>query len=414
MTATTNQQLYDQRMQRVMDNVALKETDRVPYICLSSLFARKMTGITCKDMMYDIDKSIDATRRMVDLLEPDVVSLFFFTMGQAMQDMDYRQMKWPGGGGVNEDATFQYLDREYMAASEYDEYLFDPTGFTIRKYLPRVAGVFEGLAELPEFASLIEFMNIFGMVGFANPKLQESLQTLAKVGADLAVILGKVGGFVGEIADAGYPFIGGGFTKNPFDHIVDGMRGSKGGMLDMFRHKDKLMAAVDKAGVLILRGVEESCKMNHSPFVFLPMHWGLDGFMSLEQFKTFYWPPLRKNLLWLIERNLIPIVLWEGKCDRRLETIADIPRGKAVYWFEQTDIFRAKEVLGDTVCLRGNVPASMLVTGTPDDVDEYCKKLITKVGKGGGFLLDGSLGIPDEAKIENVVAMAKSVKKYTP
>jgi uroporphyrinogen-III decarboxylase len=274
--------------------------------------------------------------------------------------------------------------------------------------------VFEGLAELPEFASLIEFMNIFGMVGFANPKLQESLRTLAKVGADLAVILGKVGGFVGEIADAGYPFIGGGFTKNPFDHIVDGMRGSKGGMLDMFRHKDKLMAAVDKAGVLILRGVEESCKMNHSPFVFLPMHWGLDGFMSLEQFKTFYWPPLRKNLLWLIERNLIPIVLWEGKCDRRLETIADIPRGKAVYWFEQTDIFRAKEVLGDTVCLRGNVPASMLVTGTPDDVDEYCKKLITKVGKGGGFLLDGSLGIPDEAKIENVVAMAKSVKKYTP
>ncbi len=414
MTATGNQHLYDQRMQRFMDNVALKQSDRVPYILISSFFARKMTGITCKDMMYDIDKSLDATRRMVDLLEPDVLSLFFFTMGQAMQDMGYRQMKWPGDGKLDDDVTFQYLDQEYMSADEYDEYLFDPTGFTIRKYMPRLAGAFEGLAALPDFASLIEFMNIFGMVGFANPKLQESLRILSKVGADMATIFGKVGGFVGEMAGAGYPFVGGGFTKNPFDHIVDGMRGSKGGMLDMFRHKDKMMAAVDKAGTLILRGVVESCQMNHSPFVFLPMHWGLDGFMSLQQFKTFYWPPLRKNLLWLIERDLIPIVLWEGKCDSRLETIGDIPRGKAIYWFEQTDIFRAKDVLGDTVCLRGNVPASMLCTGTPDDVDEYCKKLITKVGKGGGFILDGALGVPDEAKVENVVAMAKSVKKYAP
>jgi uroporphyrinogen-III decarboxylase len=396
-----------------MDNVALKQTDRVPYICVSHFFARKMTGITCKDMMYDIDKLLDATRRMVNLLEPDVLSLFFYAIGQAMQDMGYRQMKWPGGGDVSEDATFQYLDHELMAASEYDEYLFDPTGFTIRKYMPRVADVFQGLAGLPEFASQIEFMNIFGMARFANPKLQESLQTLAKVGADMAALQVKVDAFVGEMAGAGYPFINGGLTKNPFDHIVDGMRGSKGGILDMYRNKDKLMAAVDKAGVLILRGVVESCQTNHSPFVLLPMHWGLDGFMSLEQFKTFYWPPLRKNLLWLIERNLIPIVMWEGKCDSRLETIADIPRGKAVYWFEQSDIFRAKDVLGEIVCLRGNVPASMLCTGTPDDVDEYCKKLITKVGKGGGYILDTAGGIPDEAKVENVVAMAKSVKKYT-
>ena len=49
--------------------------------------------------------------------------------------------------------------------------------------------------------------------------------------------------------------------------------------------------------------------------------------------------------------------LWEGDCTSRLETIADIPRGKAIYWFERTDLVRAKEVLGDVVCLRGNVPS---------------------------------------------------------
>jgi len=59
-----------------------------------------------------------------------------------------------------------------------------------------------------------------------------------------------------------------------------------------------------------------------------------------------------------------------------------------------------------------SVPPSLLNTGTPDDVDAYCKNLITKVGKGGGLVLNGGIGIPDEAKTDNVVAMARSVHKY--
>ena len=46
------------------------------------------------------------------------------------------------------------------------------------------------------------------------------------------------------------------------------------------------------------------------------------------------------------------------------------------------------------------------------NVKEYCKKLIDVVGKGGGFILDGGIGIPDEAGPENVQAMADIVKTY--
>jgi len=106
------------------------------------------------------------------------------------------------------------------------------------------------------------------------------------------------------------------------------------------------------------------------------------------------------------------LVLWEGDCTSRLEIIKDIPKGKAIYWFEQTDIFRAKEVLCDTVCIRGNVPATLLCVGRPEDIEEYCKKLIRVVGKGGGFILDGAIGIPDEARLENVKAMANTTREY--
>lgn len=146
--------------------------------------------------------------------------------------------------------------------------------------------------------------------------------------------------------------------------------------------------------------------------IFIPLHWGLDGFMSLQQFKTFYWPQLRQLLMALIENGIVPFVLWEGDCTSRLETIADIPAGKVMYAFERTDIFRAKEVLGDVACIRGNVPSSLLNTGTPDDVTACCRRLIEVVGKNGGFILDGSNGIPDGARTENVFAMFRSVHEF--
>ena len=72
----------------------------------------------------------------------------------------------------------------------------------------------------------------------------------------------------------------------------------------------------------------------------------------------------------------------------------------------------AKDVLGDTVCLRGNVLPSLLNTGTPEEVDAYCKDLIEYVGKDGGFILDGAASLTDEAPLENVLAMVQSVRKY--
>jgi uroporphyrinogen-III decarboxylase len=82
-----------------------------------------------------------------------------------------------------------------------------------------------------------------------------------------------------------------------------------------------------------------------------------------------------------------------------------------VYYFERTDIFRAKDGLGDVVCIRGNVPLSILNSGTVDDIKAYCKKLIDKVGKGGGFIMDCSTEAAD-AKPENLKAMFDFTKTY--
>lgn len=62
----------------------------------------------------------------------------------------------------------------------------------------------------------------------------------------------------------------------------------------------------------------------------------------------------------------------------------------------------------------GDVPAALLKLGEPDEVDEYCRRLITEVGSDGGFILSSGCTVPIDAKPENVSAMLQSVKRYRP
>jgi hypothetical protein len=36
--------------------------------------------------------------------------------------------------------------------------------------------------------------------------------------------------------------------------------------------------------------------------------------------------------------------------------------------FDQTDLFHAKTVIGDTICLTGNMPVALLHVGTKDEI----------------------------------------------
>ena len=76
------------------------------------------------------------------------------------------------------------------------------------------------------------------------------------------------------------------------------------------------------------------------------------------------------------------MVMVEAGYTSRLDIIKDVPEGKIIYWFEDTDMKKAKEVLAGKVCIQGNVPMSVLVAGSPEDVRACCKNLIDTVGKG--------------------------------
>jgi hypothetical protein len=408
------QEAYKKRAKRVADVIQLKVPDRVPIVPSFGMFPALDNGFTCEEVMFDYDKAHEAWMNTLVDFEPDLCrpSSYPFS-GAVFEALDYKLLKLPGRG-IPADHVFQFVEKEYVAAEEfYDAFMDDPADFMLRTYLPRVCGALEPLKMLPSFNSWFAYyLGIIGNVSFFGmPEIVGVLEALQKAGAEALKWRAHLAEEGQEMASMGFPDFLGGHSAAPFDIIGDWFRGTRGVMLDMYRYPEKLLAAMERlVPIQIGMGVNLSKRMG-KPVVMLMLHKGADGFMSKEQYKTFYWPTLRKVMMGIIDAGFVPMPLFEGEYTSRLEIIKDIPKGKAIYWFEKVDIHKAKEILGDTVCFRGNVPCSLLYAGTAQQVRDYVKELIDVVGKGGGLMVDCDIWF-DEAKHENVKAMVDVTKEY--
>ena len=410
----TPEESFNERTKRVEDAVQLKVPDRVPVAPTFGFFYAKYAGITPEEAYYDYDKWTMAVRKTVMDFEPDMVNnprLVILAPGPMLDMVDFKQIKWPGHG-ISGNHSFQFVEGEYMKAEEYDAFLDDPSDFIVRTYLPRIYGVLEPLKMLPPLRSMMAgYVTAHLISALARPEIAGAIDTLARAGAESLKWRTTVDSLEKELTRMGFPLSSHSAAAAPFDVIADYLRGTRGAMLDMYRRPDKLIKAAEKVLPMQLEAGAFIARRSGNPRVFIPLHKGAEGFMSLEQFKTFFWPTLRQLIVGLIDEGFTPWLLVEADYTSRLEIMADIPKGKAIYHFEKTDIFRAKEILRDTVCIRGGVPNSLLWTGTPEDVRDYCQRLIDVVGKGGGYIMDAGALI-DEAKPENVKAMIDFTKEY--
>lgn len=401
---------YKSRVTRITDAVRLKKTpDRVPVIPRIYSFVAAYSGYTEKDMWYDVDKAIDAATRCTLELQFDVMIPVGMPMGKVNEILDEKQRKW-AGHGLPDDAGVQFVEDEYMKADEYDAFILDESDFRWHTYLPRVWGIAAPFTQLGQ-------MSAPSVAAFGLPEVQEAFQKLMKAGEEMRRWEGKVSEANQKLITAGFPdfrmanFLGGA----PFDRLGDNLRGQRGISLDMYRQPDKLLEALDvmtRKKVLQIHQSSEKAKLGACPIIGQPLHKGADSFMSDEQFRTFYWPQLREINMALIEEGFIPQFRAQGGYNSRLDVIRDLPEGKVIWLFDTTDMQKAKDVLGDIACIQGNVPLSLINTGTPEETAAYSRHLIDTAGKNGGFMLDAGGGIDNKGKVENVRAMIQTAKEY--
>ncbi len=404
---------YHDRITRVKDAIQLKVPDRVPVYVSGGFFSAYYAGITPKTTMHDYDKLGMAWKNLVLDFQPDVYAgSATVLLGKAFEILDYRSHLWPGHGTLP-NTPYQCIEVEHMMADEYDALIQDPSDFLMKVYFPRIFGVLEPFKRLSPLSNTGEmpFVGPYPM-RYGKLRMWSAFDALLVTGQEALKLREVVAACDKALNEAGFPIPTGDSTKAPFDVLGDTLRGTKGIMIDMYRQPDKVLEALKRLTPLMINMGIDGARASERPLVFIPLHKGANGFMSDEQFKRFYWSTLREVILGLIVEGLVPFIFAEGVYNNsRLEIVKDIPRGKTLWLFDDTDMTKAKKVLGNTACIAGNVPISLLSTGKPDEVKTYCKKLIDVAGKDGGFIM-ASGAVIDQAKPQNLRTMIEFTKEY--
>lgn len=379
--------LYEERLGRYQAAIALEKTDRMPVATGSNYFAEVYSGNTNQETIYDSEKWLQGEVAFIrDFPEVDVLrnNRIWAPLFDAVGCKTY---KLPGRE-LPPKTQFQFVEEEYMKADEYDVLIKNPVEFMMDRFLPRALG---DMAEPGSIRSRMAFLK----GGMAH-------MTMVQIMRNRSIYLQEKMGMPQPMTGA---FLA------PFDVLADALRGLRGVLLDIYRQPDKVLEACD----VIVHEIANFALSTADPLkrypIFVPTHKAC--FMSPKQFETFYWPSFKKTMEILIDAGYTIRAYLEGDWGHHWHHMLELPKGKVLCDIDnQGDIFKAKEILGNHQCVAGGIPDSSFILGTPQEMSERVKLLCEKLGKEGGFIVNGGCNIPYDTKPENYRAMIDAIIEF--
>lgn len=391
MSKKSPAELLVERRKRLEDAYNLRVPDRIPISINFGYMLARLGGITNQEYERNYQKAQELLEKWAQYYEPDEALGGVLRSPLPSMTLGDRMSKFPGYG-LPETGIYQFVEGQYMKTEEYDEFIEDPGTFIIRKFLPRAFAALEPFAMFPRLTGLLGPGGVMGGTVLAIPEVAAALEAYKKAGEQaLEFMKASVEG-VKRMEALGFPALlfSGSMALAPFDLISDTLRGMRGSMLDMYRCPDKVLKAEEVIRSFELKDAVETARAVGGRYCFIPLHRGSDGFMSIEQFETFYWPQLKALMLDLIAAGITPFVFYEGVWDQRLHYLRELPRGKTIGMFQSSNMAKVKEVVGDIMCIQGGFPVSLLQGGTPEEVRELTRKFCETLGKGGGYVMGSS------------------------
>jgi len=391
------EQLYQQRLKRYTTAMRKGKPDRVPIRPFVAEFIATYTGFTCQEVTQDYNKAFEATRRCCRDFDWDAtVPNMVYVWAGIPQVVNLKYYQFPGVG-LSPNVGFNYLEPpeeqgSWMQADEYDALIEDPTGYLYNVWLPRVSRDVAAPGQPNTLKNNLSFlkggmqmMNYFG----AFPGQIEKMRTEC--------------GTVSAIA---------GIFKAPLDILADKLRGYLGLAVDLMERPDK----VKKACEALMPHLYHVALTSSDPTGTVPigfwMHRACVPFISQEHFDNIHWPTLKPIIEELWKNGRQTLFYAEGKWGAHLKTFATLPERSIVFHCDRDDVFEVHRALGHKFCISGGVPNMMLAYGKPQEVRECVKKIIQGVARDGGYILDASAIVQNDAKVENMKAMTEAGREY--
>jgi uroporphyrinogen-III decarboxylase len=391
------EKLYQERLDRYVTAMQNEKPDRIPIRPFAAEFAGAYAGYTCQEVTHDMNLAFEAVRKCAADFNWDAVvpNMVFVWTGL----VDATGTKYYTKPGIDSppDSAFQYLEpgqyeEPFMRENEYDMLIEDPTAYLANVWMPRISEDIVGIGEPSTYRNNLAWLK--GGLGM--------LSYFAGLG-DQAARLRAESGTVSAIAGA---------LKAPFDIIADKLRGYRALCEDVFRQPDK----VEKAVEALMPHMKFNALSGADPDKKVPvtvwLHRGSIPFLSPQVFERFYWPTLKQIIIDMFEIGHQTLFYAEGNWNPNLKYIAELPERSIIYHVDKGDVFEVHEAVGDKFCLSGGIPNELLAFGTPDEVRDYCKKVIDGVAKDGGYIMDAGAIIQQDAKPENMKAMTDFTVEY--
>ena len=408
---TKEQQLYDLRLERVNKAIALEEPDRVPVCPFFASYMQRSEGSSYRDLFYDYEAAGEAALRFyAKHPQCDVTMYPGSTSGISNEIAGSTMIDWPGRPGtmVSDYSSHQVIEHEYLLEDEYPELLRDFTGFMIRKYIPRAYSNITGTKGLELVPTVVLSTSL--LAPFTSPEFLGAIETMKRIAEEDRKCAEVSARYTNKLHEMGFPSMYTNVSEAPYDILGDYFRGTMGIFEDLMEREDEIDAVCDMFADMQIERLKVT-KNFPVRRVNFPLHKGMDGFMSEEQYERFYWKPLRKIVMALIDMDITPCLYGEGPYDSRLHFFTDLPKGKVLVHLEKVDMKEAKRILGDTCCIIGNLSVSRMEFGTKEQIINMTKHLLDTCAPGGGYIFDfdGSL---ENARPENVDAMFETLDKY--
>ncbi|MEW6743209.1 MAG: uroporphyrinogen decarboxylase family protein [Planctomycetota bacterium] len=390
------EQLYQERLTRYLTALRNEQPDRIPIRPFVAEFTAKYAGYTCQDVCHDYAKAFDAAIRCAQDFDWDaVVANMVYVWTGLVQGVGLRYYGIPG---IGMDATvgFNYLeppeDQAFMRPDEYDALSDDPTGFLYNVWLPRVCTEVSRIGEPCTYRNNLSYVK-GGM----------AMMTYFMAFGPQIERLRRECGTVSAIA---------GIFKAPFDIIADKLRGYIGLTMDMQTQPHKVLKACEALIPHLTHvGLSSADPARQVPIGFW-MHRGCVPFITPAQFRSHYWPTLLPCIEEFWRHGHQTMFYAEGNWDYHLDDFATLPERSIVFHVDRGDIFLAHEKLHHKFALSGGIPNVLLSYGKPEEMRAYCKKVIDGVAQHGGYIMDASAIMQDDARIENVRAMTEFTREY--
>ena len=374
--------------ERVWAAVKLERTDRVPLAILASAgpFAR-LAGLTPAEFYADEERAsraIDKTFEDVGGWDLDFASTAPSSLQAAKTLMTLvtgMKLAFPGVD-LPEDYPYQASEEEVLKTEDYDtlaeigwrEFMFQDYAFRLMDISPD------------------ELNN--AMVELAPGYLRD-MEKWKKRGV---VCLYPVSLFV----------------LHPFFRLSLG-RSMVKFTEDLYYRPEGVERALKKLTEDFIADTIGGCRLSNSKFAYVVEERAGGFFYPPRIFERFWWPYTVQMVEAFHAEGIVTWFHLDTSWDKNISYFRQLPRGSAVLALDgTTDIFAAKEVLRDHLCLSGDVHPAMLSIGEPAEVEAYARRLIDEVGGDGGFILSSGCELPADVKLENLRAMIQTGKIYEP